>query len=168
MAFQPRRGCARAAKKRPPPRKGNGVTVLDASALIGALKDEPAKAEVEAILRRRPPPSISATNLAEVVDWLARVQGQPETGVRDRIDWLLVGGLEIEPAWLMDARLAGTLRARHYHRERRPLSLADCICIATAMRLSTDLATTDSVLAEVARAEGVSVIALPDSTGRRA
>lgn len=143
------------------------MTVLDASALIGAMKDEPAKAEVEAILRRRPPPSISAANLAEVVDWLGRVRGEAEAGVRDRIDWLIVGGLQIEPAWLMDARLAGSLRARYYHRERRPLSLADCICIATAIRLSTDLATTDPVLAKVARTEGVSVIALPDSTGRR-
>lgn len=143
------------------------MTVLDASALVGALGNQPARTEVEALLRRRPPPSVSAVNLAEVVDWLVRVDRQPEEDVRDRIDWLIVGGLQIEPAWLFDARRAALLRARHYHRERRPVSLADCVCIATAVRLSTDLATTDSALAGLARDLGLQVISLPDSTGAR-
>jgi PIN domain nuclease of toxin-antitoxin system len=143
------------------------VTVLDASALVGALGNQPARVEVEALLRRRPPPSISAVNLAEVINWLIRVGGHSEEEVRDRIDWLIVGGLEIEPAWLFDARRAAVLRARHYHRERRPVSLADCVCIATALRLSTDLATTDPALAELARDVGLQVISLPDSTGTR-
>ena len=143
------------------------MTVLDASALIGALGNQPAKSEVEQILRRRPPPSISAVNLGEVIDWLVRVDGQREQDVRDRIDWLVVGGLEIEPMWPFDARRAATLRARHYHRERRPLSLADCVCLATAVKLSTDLATTDPVLYGLAHELGVEVIGLPDSTGAR-
>jgi PIN domain nuclease of toxin-antitoxin system len=143
------------------------VTVLDASALIGALGGQPARPEVEAILRRTPPPSISAVNLAEVVDWLIRIGGQTADQARDRIDWLIVGGLQVEPAWLFDARLAAQLRARHYQRERAPLSLADCVCLATAVRLSTDLATTDPVLAGLARELGLDVIGLPDSTGAR-
>lgn len=143
------------------------MTVLDASALIGALANEPARVDVEALLRRRPPPSISALNLAEVVDWLIRVDGQDDDDVRDGIDWLIVGGLEVEPAWLFEARLAAHLRAKHYHRERRPVSIADCVCLATAMRLKEDLATTDPALAAVAREEGVTVVALPDSRGDR-
>ncbi len=59
------------------------------------------------------------------------------------------------------------LRAKHYHRERRPVSIADCICLATALRLKEDLATTDPALAAVAREEGVTVVALPDSSGQR-
>ena len=39
------------------------MTVLDASALIAYLLDEPARAEVGDLLRKRPPPSISAVNL---------------------------------------------------------------------------------------------------------
>ena len=106
-------------------------------------------------------------NLAEVVDKLARIAGWSPDTLRDRIDWLIVGGLQVEPAWLFDARRAAALRARHYHRERRPISLADCICLATALRLKEDLATTDPVLADVAREEGVTVVALPDSRGQR-
>ena len=44
------------------------LTVLDASALIGALVGEPAGPEVEKLLRGSPSPSISAVNLAEVIE----------------------------------------------------------------------------------------------------
>ena len=71
----------------------------------------------------------------------------------------------MEPVWLRVMWLATSLRADHYHRTRAAVSLADCICVATAISLDTDLATTDSALAAVARAAGVEVIALPDSAG---
>lgn len=121
---------------------------------------------METILRRRPPPSISAVNLAEVVDWLARLGGRPPDSVGDRIDWLIAGGLEVEPVGLRASRLAASLRARHYHRTNMPLSLADCFCLAAAMTLESELATTDPHLAQIARDVGLAVIALPDSTGR--
>jgi PIN domain nuclease of toxin-antitoxin system len=143
------------------------LTVLDASALVAALAGEPAGEEVDAILRRRPPPSISAVNLAEVVDTLVRVMGRDPGAVRDSLDWLIVGGLEVEPVWLRVARLAASLRVQHYHRAEMPLSLADCFCLATAMTLESDLATTDPDLARLARDMSVDVIGLPDSTGRR-
>ena len=141
------------------------LTVLDASALVGFLLDEPARAEVEAILRRSPPPSISAVNLAEVIDRLVRVEGRQLEDVDDRINLLMVGGLEVEPVWVPAARLAAPLRAQYYHRASSPLALADCVCLATAMALKTDLATTDPALAQMAGDAGVAVIALPDSTG---
>lgn len=87
--------------------------------------------------------------------------------MRDRIDWLIVGGLTVEPVWGPVARLGGSLRAQHYHRTDMPLSLADCFCLATAISLETDLATTDPHLAGIGRDLGVEIIALPDSTGRR-
>jgi len=74
--------------------------------------------------------------------------------------------LDVEPFWLTHARRAGILRATHYHRTRAPISLADAACIVTARLLMTDIATTDPALASVARQLGISVIQLPDSTGR--
>jgi PIN domain nuclease of toxin-antitoxin system len=134
---------------------------------VAALAGEPAGPEVETILRRRPGPSISAVNLAEVNDILLRVIGRDPDTVHDRLDWLFAGGLAVEPAWVPVCRLAASLRARHYHRTDMPLSLADCFCLATAMTLETDLATTDPDLARLARDVGVAVVALPDSTGHR-
>jgi PIN domain nuclease of toxin-antitoxin system len=142
------------------------TTVLDASALVAFLTDEPAKRQVEELLRRRPPPTISAVNLAETIDTLVRVGGADEGAVRDRVDWLIVGGLEVEPVWLRVARSAAAIRSRHYHHTRAPISHADAVCVATAMTLGSELATCDADLGAVARSLGVPVIALPDSAGR--
>lgn len=95
-----------------------------------------------------------------------RARGHDPETVRDRINLLMVGGLEVEPVWLRVVWLATSLRSDHYHRTRAPVSLADCVCIATALTLETDLATTDAALARVARDAGLTVIALPDSNGR--
>lgn len=142
------------------------LTVLDASALVAALLHEPGEALADELLRQQPPPSISAVNLAEVIDRLVRVEGYDAGDVNDRIDLLMVGGLEVEPVWLKVTRLAASLRAKHYHRSNSPLSMADCVCLATAMTLQTDLATTDPALAKAARASDVEVIPLPDSSSR--
>jgi len=127
------------------------VTVLDASALIAYLLDEPARAEVGDLLRKRPPPSISAVNL----------EGRPAERVNDAIDLLLVSGLEVQPFWLPNARRSAALRSTFYDRSTSALSLADCACLATAVALKTDLATSDAPLARAARAVGVDVIELP-------
>lgn len=142
------------------------LTVLDASALMAFLLDEPARAPVEAIMRRRPAPIISAVNLAEAIERLLRIHGRPSEHVNDRVDLLIVGGLEVQPFWLPDARNAAAIRARYYHRDKSPISLADCACIVTALTQHADLATTDGALAATARALHINVIPLPDSTGR--
>jgi PIN domain nuclease of toxin-antitoxin system len=143
-----------------------GPVVLDAYALIAFLRGEEAGAEVIGLLRE-PPASISAANLAEVVDRLVRTDGRREPEVRNRIDLVIAGGLVVEPVWLTDARQAGSLRARHYDRGSATLSLADCFCLATAMKLEAAVATADPALARAARAEGIEVIPLPDSHGHR-
>jgi predicted nucleic acid-binding protein len=143
------------------------LTVLDASALVAVLAGEPAAEAVERILRGHNAPAIAAVNLAEAIDILVRVIGREPDAVRDRIDWLIAGGLVVEPVWLPVARLAAALRAQHYHRTDMPLSLADCVCLATAMHRGANLATTDPALARIARATDIEVIALPDSQGRR-
>ena len=121
---------------------------------------------VEGLLHARRGNSISAVNLAEVIDTLVRARGHDADLVRDKINLLLVGGLEVEPVWMNVLWLATSLRSDHYHRVKAAVSLADCICVATAITLQTDLATIDPALAFVARAAGVDVIALPDSDGR--
>lgn len=131
------------------------------------LLGEPARAEVEAILRRRPPPHVSAINLAEVIDKLVRIVGRDEADVNDSIDLLIVGGLEVQPFWLPETRRAAAIRAKHYQRTESPISLADSACLATAMILGAGVATSDGPLARVARALGIDVTALPDSNGRR-
>jgi PIN domain nuclease of toxin-antitoxin system len=137
------------------------MTVLDSSALLAFLRAEPARPQVEALLRRRPPPTISAINLVEVIERAIRLDGRDPGEVNDAIDLLIVGGLEVLPFWLPNSRRAAAVRARYYHRTRAALSLADCAAIATAVALNADIATTDGPLAAAARDLGVDVVELP-------
>ena len=134
------------------------LTVLDSSALLVLLLNEPARDAVEVLIHSRP--LISAVNLVEVIDRLVRGEGIDAEDANDAVDLLIVAGLEVQPFWLPDARNAAAIRARFYHRSKAPLSLADCVCIATALRQHADLATTDGALARAAREVGVSVTEL--------
>lgn len=147
---------------------GQALTVLDSPALVAALTGGPAAQEVAAVLRDvEAPPSIASANIAEVVDVLVRRKGRSIDEVTERIAWLEVAGLTVRSVDGVVAWKAGSLHARHYHRSARPVSMADCIALATALTESDALATSDPALAAVARAEGCRVIALPDSHGRR-
>ena len=144
------------------------MKVLDAAAVIAFMRDEPAADHVATMLEDRSDRTvISAVNLGEVVDKLARLGGRSPASVLDRLLWLRAGGLDV--LFVDDAigEAAGQLRARHYARETSALSMADCIALATARREAASLATLDAALARAARAEGVEVIGLPDSTGNR-
>jgi len=138
------------------------VTVLDAHAVIAFLTDEPARPRVEAILRTDGAAvGIGAANLAECIDVLVRLKRVPGDQAADALR-LVLQRVEVLPVDEAIGRLAGALRARHYERDRRPLSLADCLALATAKILERPLATADPPLLEVAVAEQVEVIALPD------
>ena len=142
------------------------MTVLDASALIAFLLDEPAAPIVEQRIREAGQDAcISCVNLVEVVDQLIRVLGHAEEHVTDSMDWLMAGGLLFMPADGDMGRLAGQLRARHYRRGAQ-VSLGDCMALSTAISFNRSLATSDAALAEIARLEGVEVLALPNSQGR--
>ena len=68
--------------------------VLDAYAVIAALIGEPARAEVEPMIPRG---VLIAPNAAEVADVCVRVHANDERVVRERLDWLATGGLEMGP-----------------------------------------------------------------------
>ncbi len=58
------------------------------------------------------------------------------------------------------------LRGRHYARGSCEVSLADCLLLASAGE-GDSVATADTSVVAVARAEGIEVAALPDTSGRR-
>ena len=142
------------------------TTVLDAFAVIAALAGEAAAPEVEAELRKGDS-CINAVNLAEVVDQMIRQARRSPGEVEDSLGSLVAGGLDVVPADESIGRLAGGLRARHYDRRTPTISLADCVAVATCVLKGATLATADQPLAAVARKEGVRVLGLPSSTGKR-
>jgi uncharacterized protein with PIN domain len=131
------------------------------------LLDEAAAGAVEGDLRDPTRRSwISAINLAEIVDVMTRVFEQTPGDVRAALELLEAGGLEVVP---VDGDLgmeAGRLHARFYDRRTSPLSMADCVALASAMSLNEPLATSDPPLAAAARAVGVVVLPLPETRGR--
>ena len=98
---------------------------------------------------------------------MARIYGRAPARTLNALALLENGGLHVAS---VDADMgieAGDLHARHYDRQTSPLSMADCIALATAMRAREPLATSDPPLAAAAHKEGVAIIALPDARGRR-
>lgn len=142
------------------------MTVFDAYAIIAGLTMEPAADEVESVFRAAPKRYVTAIGLAEVYDRVQR-RGGSLAGVRRGVGLLIAGGLEVVAVGQPEGEQAGTLRANHYHRTRRPVSIADCVAAAVADRLGEALATPDPHLTAMAREEGIQVVALPDSAGRR-
>jgi PIN domain nuclease of toxin-antitoxin system len=141
------------------------VILLDAYALVAFLANEPAADEVEKLLRTGDA-SVTVVNLAEAVDVLQRVHGITPDEVRQAVETLLGDTLAVVAQSTGDAWRAAELRTRYYDRTRRPLSLADCFLIA-AVAADDQIASSDAPLAETAREEGLTVRALPDSTGAR-
>jgi predicted nucleic acid-binding protein len=131
------------------------------------LADEPAAEEVERLLRLDEPMAVTAVNLAEAIDVAVRVHGIPFAEMQLVLDPLLRSAVVVVPVSLAHAWLAAALRARHYDRRSRAVSLADCFLLAAALeRADASVATSDPSLAEAARREGVQVTALPDRDGR--
>jgi PIN domain nuclease of toxin-antitoxin system len=145
------------------------VTVLDAQAIVAGLTAEPAMSEVARILHDRESiPMVSAVTVGETMDILVRVRHHRVEHCDAQLQLLYSGGLEVVPVDEEIGRLAGLLRARHWNRDSRPVSLADCTALATAILNQEAIATADAALIGAARAEGHPVIVLPDSEGRRA
>jgi PIN domain nuclease of toxin-antitoxin system len=141
------------------------VIVLDAFAVLAFLKGEPASEEVAQLLMGEESSSLTAVGLAEVMDHLVRLAGADEDEAA-----LDVAQLDLAEVRSINAQLAlraGVLRARHYHRVRRAVSLADCIAAEVARAGAGALATTDPHLLDLCHEEGIRIVPLQDSQGQR-
>jgi len=138
------------------------LTVLDAYAVVAYLRDEPAAIQASRLLADGDT-SLTAVGLAEVLDQLIRVAGADEEDAA--LDLAQLGLLETTSADSALGAAAGRLRARHYHRTRCAVSMADCVAAEAARRSAEPLATSDPHLLDVCHRERISVIVLPGSDG---
>ncbi|MDO8185232.1 type II toxin-antitoxin system VapC family toxin [Conexibacter sp. JD483] len=121
-------------------------TVLDASALLAYLHEEPgAEVVADAIANGT---TISAVNLAEALSTIARSGLDPAQLADDfRRDGLLDGAIEVEPLTDVDAIEIGRLRPLTLD---AGLSLGDRACLALARRLDATALTADRAWEHVA------------------
>jgi PIN domain nuclease of toxin-antitoxin system len=132
------------------------TVVLDASAVVALLLDEPGAEAVESHLMSASA-RISTVNAAETVDVLTRVHHVEPDHLATQFEDLLSAVTPVS-ATVDVAMRAGELRARHWRRDQR-VSLADCFALATA-EAGDRIVTTDRTLAAVARDEGHEVVEL--------
>lgn len=117
------------------------MIVLDSSALLALLQDEPGAATVEAAL---PGAVMSPANLAEV---LAKGADRG-LDVTEQLQLLTSLGIGIEPVTVEDARLSAEVR-RADSPDAPVLSLGDRLCLALALRLDAPVLTADQAWTEI-------------------
>jgi ribonuclease VapC len=126
------------------PEQESAASVLDASAVLCFLLDEPGAATVEERLEHRA--AISAANWSEVA----------QKTLGHRRNWqaargLLLGyDLVVEPVLAADAERAAELWIDHPH-----LALADRLCLASGLRLEAIVWTADRTWGESERVRQV-------------
>ena len=140
------------------------MTILDAYAVLAYLKAEPAATDVRKLLDT-PDVALTALGVAEVLDHLIRIVGADEEDAA--LDIAQLGLTDGIPVDATIGVAAGRLHARHYHRTRCAVSLADCVAAEVARSRGQPLATSDPHLLDVCHAEGVAVAVLPSSSGSR-
>lgn len=114
-------------------------TVLDATALLALLQEEPG---AESVAEAIPQSAVSAINLAEVVGKLVD-SGMPEEAVRTALSSL---GIEVIPFDEDMAYRTGLLRPLT---NPYGLSLGDRACLALGQRLGRPVLTADRVWASL-------------------
>jgi predicted nucleic acid-binding protein len=135
------------------------VTLLDAYALVAFLVGGPAAAQVRALLREGDA-RVATANLAEVLDVSSRVHRISIPRTMEVLGLLLEGPLTVVDLDLALALRAAEIRAQHYHRSSRPISLADAVLIASAASEGR-IATADPDVLAVAKEEQIETVELP-------
>jgi PIN domain nuclease of toxin-antitoxin system len=122
--------------------------VLDASALLAYLQDEPGGEAVDAVL---PDSVMSSVHWAEVIQ-KAIAAGVDVEGM---LDDLQVLGLSIEPFTIEDGEMTGRLwdRTRQYG-----LSLGDRACLSLGSRLGVLILTSDRTWASLSLSLDIQII----------
>lgn len=121
--------------------------VLDASAVLASLLDEPGAERIDRIIEGA---LISAVNFAEIVGYLAR-RGTSSPRIRELLDSCSMDVVAVDVGLSIDA---GLLRVTT---ERGGLSLGDRFCLALARREGAVAVTADRIWATVASDVGVTV-----------
>jgi len=103
--------------------------------------------------------AVATANLAEALEGSERLYRLPVTRAFEHLEPLLEGVITPVPLNVDAARRAAELRARHYHRTRCRISLADAILLAST-RPGDSVATADPDVLAVAEREGIGTVAL--------
>lgn len=124
------------------------TVVLDASALLAYLQDEPGGEVVDGVLAES---VISSVNWAEVIQ-KAIAAGADVDGMLDDLQAL---GLAVEPFTIEDGEMTGRLwqQTRQYG-----LSLGDRACLSLGLRLGVPILTSDRTWASLNLSLNIQVI----------
>ena len=113
--------------------------IVDTSALVALLRDEPEAAAFARLLRAAPRRLLSAASYVELA---AVVDGRGDPVLAGALDaWLAAWGIEIEPLTVEQARIARTAYQRFGRGSGHParLNLGDCFAYALARDLGDPL-----------------------------
>ena len=138
------------------------MIVLDAQAFIAYATNEPGAVAVRDQIKTKQQILLSAANLTEVTYFLGRTRGATPASVYADIIELEIHVTRLDEGCALEA---ASLRLRHYHRVRRPVSLADCCAAALALDREAALVTSDGPLLDLMIDEQGDVLAVPASDG---
>jgi PIN domain nuclease of toxin-antitoxin system len=137
--------------------------LLDANAVLAVLLAEPAMDRVLPLLREGRS-AMTGANIAEVFDVGIRRRGLSPARMAELVEPLFEGPIASIPVDARLARRAGELRAAHYHRSKRRISLADAVLLGAA-RPGDRIASADRPVLAIAAELGIETIELPPSSG---
>lgn len=124
------------------------MTVLDSSAVLAVLQQEPGAEVIQAVVGRA---VLSTVNLVEVIDKLVR-RGSSPSQARNRIERM---GIRVA-TFTEDQAIQAADFLRAYR--NNGLSLADCACLALAEILGRPVLTTDKDWAKLGLTLDIRVI----------